>query len=167
MAMDELLDYQTTFVDRCKTLETEGILGYDIQEYMNLYEDMSDEWYRNFAEIRIRGKCSGEHKIYPTATQDDIDFFVSDRSLMAFFMDYLKLWAKSEIFIGIENRLVMKSRDKGDLPKEQRQKNQKSLKSITHAADSNYAVIDRFLKEVTETRERTPFREFLCGYIDI
>ena len=164
MAMDELLDYQTTFVDRYKTLETEGILGYDIQEYMNMYEDMPDDWYRNFAEIRIREKCGGEHKIYPTATQGDIDFFVSDRTLMDFFMDYLKLWAKSEIFIGIENRLVMKSRD---LPKEQRQKNQNSLKSITHAADSNYAVIDRFLKEVTETHEREPFREFLCGYIDI
>ena len=75
-------------------------------------------------------------------------------------MDYLKLWVRSEIFIGIENRLVMKSRDRGDLPKEQRQNNQTLLKSITQHTDSNHSVIHSFLKTVTETNHKKPFSEF-------
>ena len=177
MTMQQLNAYAINFYQDfnqhvVESLQQPGPEHLFVEHYYDLLENLPDNWYRKFAQLRINAKCGippGE-QMYQNCTPEDAEFLRNNDELLNYFIDFLKSWRRLTTLVDIENKIIDSTRSdpepewpigKPTISQDIRTQNKNFLKPLRTNHDTFYNPIENYLTHITETHNRIGFGEFI------
>ena len=145
----------------------------DINQYADIYINMSNDWLYNYICHRIDGKK--KEGVNPNLTENDIITLKNNTEFCNYFKYFMEKKLECDFYIPIENDIINITRSEptsdNNLGKPMidykiREKNSNFVSNLSKETDGCYILIEEYLNHIERTHDNMLFLHFITLQLD-